>query len=261
MGINQKFLELQAGLGEIGKDRANTFSKYRYLSADALASALRPHFAKNGLIHRVTCLTFEHSISSEPSGRYTQALVNVELTITDVETGEALTSTMPGFAQDKNGDKALFKAITGATKYVYFKLLGISSQDDPENDEAEAAKPVSEAVSIKKKSEKSPLQKSVDALQQKKITPHEFFQQTEYKTINDAVTAFQELFPGMTLSDRLTNAHRDVLDLFKASGLTQEEFKTLTGFESIKALTLEEAEAVFVTLSSYLTQLNESEAS
>jgi hypothetical protein len=222
MGINQKFLALQAGLGEIGKDRANTFSKYRYLSADALASALRPHFAKNGLIHRVTCLTFEHSISSEPSGRYTQALVSVELTVTDVETGETLTSTMPGFAQDKNGDKALFKAITGATKYVYFKLLGISSQDDPESDEAEAAKPVNEAVSIKKKSGIAPLKKEPE--------------------------------------DRLKNAHKDVVDLFKASGLTQKEFKTLTGFESIKTLTLEEAEAVFVTLSSYLTQLNESEA-
>jgi hypothetical protein len=42
-----------------------------------------------------------------------------------------------GYAEDTGGDKAIYKAMTGATKYFYMKVFGVATGDDPENEKAE----------------------------------------------------------------------------------------------------------------------------
>ena len=63
----------------------------------------------------------------------------VRLTIVDTETGESLSVTAPGYSEDfsykdnrPNGDKAVYKAITGATKYAVRSCFCLPSDDDPE---------------------------------------------------------------------------------------------------------------------------------
>ena len=58
----------------------------------------------------------------------------------DTETGESLSVTAPGYSEDfsykdnrPNGDKAVYKAITGATKYAVRSCFCLPSDDDPEH--------------------------------------------------------------------------------------------------------------------------------
>lgn len=54
------------------------------------------------------------------------------------KTGEWIEIDCYGEGQD-SGDKAIYKAITGARKYGLACLLGLATKDDPENDESDAA--------------------------------------------------------------------------------------------------------------------------
>lgn len=75
---------------------------------------------------------------------------------------------MPGYAEDK-GDKAVYKAITGATKYAFWKCFGLSTGDDPETED-EGAKSRTDLPDSKRA---SPLHhvKSYPAINQ--LQPHE----------------------------------------------------------------------------------------
>ena len=67
------------------------------------------------------------------------AEVIVQLTVFDSETGESNSVTAPGYAEDwsykdnkATGDKAVYKALTGATKYAVRSFFCLPSEDDPE---------------------------------------------------------------------------------------------------------------------------------
>ena len=69
-----------------------------------------------------------------------RASVVVRLSVVDTETGESLSVTAPGYSEDfsykdnrPNGDKAVYKAITGATKYAVRSCFCLPSDDDPEH--------------------------------------------------------------------------------------------------------------------------------
>ena len=66
----------------------------------------------------------------------TVATLVVEFTFIDAETGETESFTVVGEGQD-SGDKAVYKALTGATKYALMKTFLIPTGDDPERDEEE----------------------------------------------------------------------------------------------------------------------------
>ncbi len=57
-----------------------------------------------------------------------------EFTLWDIDTGEGLTSRVPGEAMDWGGDKAIWKAYTGAEKYFLMKPFLIPTCDDPDSE-------------------------------------------------------------------------------------------------------------------------------
>jgi hypothetical protein len=67
-------------------------------------------------------------------------LVHAHLTFEVVlaKSGESVTKNWIGSGFDYPGDKALYKAITGGTKYFYANLLGIPFGVDPEEGEPSA---------------------------------------------------------------------------------------------------------------------------
>ncbi len=74
--------------------------------------------------------------------RFTQVLLSaasvvVTLTLTDCETGESTTAQCPGYAEDPKSDKSLWKAVTGACKYVIRSFFCLATTDDPEQDDQE----------------------------------------------------------------------------------------------------------------------------
>ena len=60
--------------------------------------------------------------------------VTIEFILTDVETGYSISSTHSGIGFDK-GDKALYKAKTGAIKYFFATTFLVATKDDPERDD------------------------------------------------------------------------------------------------------------------------------
>lgn len=63
----------------------------------------------------------------------------IEFEVRDTQTGETLTFRWSGTGHDRPGDKALYKATTGAGKYFLANLLGISFGSDPETSTGEDA--------------------------------------------------------------------------------------------------------------------------
>lgn len=61
-------------------------------------------------------------------------LVSIDFILSDTKTGYSMTFTHTGIAFDK-GDKALYKAKTGALKYFLATTFLVATKDDPERDD------------------------------------------------------------------------------------------------------------------------------
>ena len=130
--LYKKILAVQKVLEPLGKTGWNDFQKYNYSTAGDVLLPVQRACNEQGLIVIADCI--ESKI--EPG----RASVVVRLTIVDTETGESLSVTAPGYSEDfsykdnrPNGDKAVYKAITGATKYAIRSCFCLPSDDDPEH--------------------------------------------------------------------------------------------------------------------------------
>ena len=131
----QKLALIQSQLRSIPETGFNSFHKYSYATAEDIINAVRPICSQHGIFISVTCTS--HQILKD--GR--AASVIVTLTATDVETGEATTCSMPGYAEDSKSDKSLWKAVTGASKYCIRSFFCLATCDDPENEETSERSP------------------------------------------------------------------------------------------------------------------------
>lgn len=139
--LYKKILEVQKVLQPLEKTGWNDFQKYNYSTAGDVLLPVQKACNEYGLIVMADCID-----SKIEPGR---ASCTVRLTVADSETGESLSVTAPGYAEDysykdnrPNGDKAVYKAMTGATKYAVRSCFCLPSEDDPER-----AKPVARITS------------------------------------------------------------------------------------------------------------------
>lgn len=129
--LYQKILAVQQSLEPLEKTGRNDFHRYSYTTAGDVLLPVQRACNAHGLIVVADCI----SSSIEPG----RASCIVRLTVADSETGESLSVTAPGYAEDfshkdnrPSGDKAIYKAITGATKYAVRSFFCLPSEDDPE---------------------------------------------------------------------------------------------------------------------------------
>jgi hypothetical protein len=118
-------------LGAIPKTAENSFQHYNYRSHEAIANKLQPILTQYGV---VIVPKSKKIIFSEPG----YVLMEVTFEITDGT--ESLEFVGIGEGIDKNkegraGDKASYKAQTGAMKYALNDLFMLASKDDAEADE------------------------------------------------------------------------------------------------------------------------------
>ncbi|HEY9783447.1 MAG TPA: ERF family protein [Leptolyngbyaceae cyanobacterium] len=130
--LYKKILAVQKVLEPLEKTGWNDFQKYNYSTAGDVLLPVQRACNEQGLIVIADCI--ESKI--EPG----RASVVVRLSVVDTETGESLSVTAPGYSEDfsykdnrPNGDKAVYKAITGATKYAVRSCFCLPSDDDPEH--------------------------------------------------------------------------------------------------------------------------------
>src|SRR5215471_1295733 len=121
------------------KKGRNPHFGYTYISEAQLAHEIGQRLAKRNIWFATSVLSSEVRYS-EIKGAGIFVHVNVECTFRDGDTGDEVSVRGAGLGWD-TGDKGMYKAITGAVKYVLMKNFLISDEQDPESDDKPAEKP------------------------------------------------------------------------------------------------------------------------
>lgn len=122
--------------GILQKDKENKYDKYKYFSEAQYKVLFTELFSKHSLelkFNEIEYGMFETGSTTQPNGR----LPKLEFTLFDVETGFYEVTTITGEGIDK-GDKAGYKAYTGALKYYLADTFMVATGDDAENESPEA---------------------------------------------------------------------------------------------------------------------------
>lgn len=132
--LQQKKNALRKKLKEKGilkKGATNTFDKYSYFSEAQYKELFTELFSEVGLELKFNELSYETFTGTEKqaNGR----MVKLAFELFDIETGFSEITTITGEAIDK-GDKAGYKAFTGALKYYLANTFMVATGDDPEKD-------------------------------------------------------------------------------------------------------------------------------
>lgn len=119
----------------IEKRGYNKFHKYKYATESDVSEKVREILAEQNVIMLPDVI--EHTTRNHTNGKGNIeyiSTVKIKFNFIDGDTGEELSIHSVGEGQDA-GDKAVYKAITGATKYALMKAFMIPTGDDPEADQ------------------------------------------------------------------------------------------------------------------------------
>lgn len=131
MNVYQKLHAVMQQVGYVQKQGENVFHKYSYAREADVVRAVRPAFLEQGLL--VFPVTQSTNVIESESGSF---LTTVEMTfrVQNVDDKEDyIDMPVSGQGVDK-GDKSVYKALTGAKKYMLALGLLIETGDDAEAD-------------------------------------------------------------------------------------------------------------------------------
>ena len=175
-GKAKLFGKMAKVLGEVSrvpKNGRNEFHRYDYVTESDLVDLLRGLMAKNGIAFFVSCEDEPTRIDMGDGKNGPLTRVKMTAHFGCSETGETMSVTFYGEGQDK-GDKGVYKAYTGAIKYMLMKTFLVSTGDDPEvdDDPAPTRKPTG-AATYKAPAQAAPAAEPFDpAPARKKIAGH-----------------------------------------------------------------------------------------
>jgi hypothetical protein len=132
----KKLAKIMAETRWVEKKGRNSFFNYDYARETDILDAVRSKLAENG----VFVFTSVEAMEMKETGKRTRdgspvnmVTVRTKHVFRDAETGETAEVFGTGCGEDA-GDKAVYKAITGAMKYFISKNFLLSTGDDPEKD-------------------------------------------------------------------------------------------------------------------------------
>lgn len=132
--ILAKLHDIQSEVERMEKDGRNTFQNYNYLSETQVTLKIKELLDKHNVMFLPKEITEKQVTEISPTSKGTKqyvTTVTVKYVFADVETGETYEGSIEGQGSD-TADKGIYKAITGAIKYVYMKTFNIPTGDDPE---------------------------------------------------------------------------------------------------------------------------------
>lgn len=130
--LASKIAKVMQAVGYVEKGGTNSAQGYKFVQASAVADKVRAELTKLN----VTLTPTNIDVISEgltPSGKQTLITLRYTWTLTDGDSGETMTWQSVGTGAD-SGDKAVYKAATGALKYALLTGFLIPTGDDPEAD-------------------------------------------------------------------------------------------------------------------------------
>jgi len=134
--LKQKLVLVRRRLGYIQKRGHNEVHNYSYVTAADLAGAVGDILADLGVLVIPSLESISHDLVRNGSGggeHLTHVVMNYSFV--DVDTAEDITVKVAGEGVDA-GDKAPYKAMTGALKYALLQSFLLATGDDPENERA-----------------------------------------------------------------------------------------------------------------------------
>ena len=118
------------------KGGRNDYDKYAYATHEDWHAAVMPHLLENGLLLSLSTVAVENLPDRTTKKGGTEYVVQVVCAARLWHSsGQWIEVQGPGQGQDR-GDKGIYKAITGAAKYIYAQLFALPTTDDPEADTA-----------------------------------------------------------------------------------------------------------------------------
>jgi hypothetical protein len=157
--------KLVAAMGEIDavtKEGRNELQKYKYVRAADVANEVRKVLVKHKIAFTYSTGVHERWVvdridrnTGSVIGQMNYSNLEVHFTFTDAESGDSITLNGIGCGQD-TGEKAVYKAMTGALKYALRMNFIIPDESDPENEKAEVHAEVERQKSNPAKTETPP---------------------------------------------------------------------------------------------------------
>ncbi len=135
LNLREKFAEVRRRLGYVQKRGRNERHNYNYVTAADLAGSVGDILAELGVI----VIPQLQSISTEPPRSSSERIARIVMNyrFVDARSGEELTVRVAGEGADA-GDKAPYKAMTGALKYALLQSFLLATGDDPEDERADS---------------------------------------------------------------------------------------------------------------------------
>lgn len=120
--------------GILKKGATNQYDKYKYFSEAQYKELFTDLFSEHGLELKFTEIAYDtfEGTEKQSNGRMPKLM----FTLMDIETGFGEETVITGEGMDK-GDKAGYKAYTGALKYFLANTFMVATGDDPEKDSPE----------------------------------------------------------------------------------------------------------------------------
>jgi hypothetical protein len=137
LNLRQKLAEVRRRIGYIQKRGRNERFNYSYVTAADIAGAVGDILSELGVvvIPSLENITYESTAGRGETTRL--ARVVMAYTFADVDSGEEIVAKVAGQGLDV-GDKAPYKAMTGALKYALLQSFLLATGDDPEDERMDA---------------------------------------------------------------------------------------------------------------------------
>jgi len=164
--LQKKKNKIRTALKEKGilpKGAVNEYDNYEYFSEAQYKELFTELFSENGIelyINEIDYGTFEGT-EKQPFGR----TVTLSCKLIDIETGYSESSNHTGEGLDR-GDKAGYKATTGALKRFLSSTFLVATKDDPEREDE---KPINKKPAVQKQSTKKVTKGTISPVQDKTI--------------------------------------------------------------------------------------------
>jgi hypothetical protein len=133
LNLREKFAEVRRRLGYVQKRGHNERHNYSYVTAADLAGSVGDILAELGVVVIPQLQSISTETPRSSSDRIARVVMNYRFV--DARSGEELSVRVAGEGADA-GDKAPYKAMTGALKYALLQSFLLSTGDDPEDERA-----------------------------------------------------------------------------------------------------------------------------
>jgi hypothetical protein len=135
LNLREKFAEVRRRLGYVQKRGHNERYNYNYVTAADLAGSVGDILAELGVVVIPQLQSISTETPRSSSERIARIVMNYRFV--DARSGEELTVRVAGEGADA-GDKAPYKAMTGALKYALLQSFLLATGDDPEDERADS---------------------------------------------------------------------------------------------------------------------------